>query len=115
MKRIIAIIAVILCVFVLCSCAKMLNEEYSPVSVIVVDSHYTSPRVVPIVAGKVRTFVTYPARYRIYVEYNGIKYSIGGRDTYYRYKDKIGETANAKLRTRTYDDGTIKYDIISLD
>lgn len=103
------------CVFVLCSCAKLLNEEYSTVSVIVVDSHYTSPRIVPIVAGKVRTFVTYSAQYRIVVEYNGIEYSIGGRDTYSRYKDKIGEAANAKLRTRTYDDGTIKYDIISLD
>lgn len=115
MKRIIAIIVVISCVFVLCSCAKLLNEEYSTVSVVVVDSHYTSPRVVPIVAGKVRTFITYPAQYRIDVEYNGIKYSIGGSYTYSRYKNKIGDTANAKLRTRTYDDGTIKYDIISLD
>lgn len=106
MKRIIAIIAVISCVFMLCSCAKLLNEEYSTVSVIVVDSHYTPPRAVPI---------AYPARYRTDVEYNGIKYSIVGRDTYSRYKDKIRETANAQLRTRTYDDGTIKYDIISLD
>jgi hypothetical protein len=102
-------------VFILSGCAKLLSEEYSTVSVIVVDEHYTPVRIVPVVAGKVRTFVTHPARYLIDVEYNGIEYSISGRDTYSRYKDRIGETTNAQLRTRTYDDETVKYDIISLD
>ena len=115
MKRIVAIIAAISCMFVLCGCAKLIAEEYSTVSVLVVDSHYTPARIMPVTAGKVRTFVTHPARYYICVEYDGIEYSISGSDTYSRFKDKIGETANAQLRTRTYDDGTIKRDIISLD
>lgn len=118
MKRIIIIIAVIasiLSLFTLSGCAKLLNEEYSTVSVAVIDKHYTPVMVTPIIAGKVRTFVTIPAQYRIDVEYNGIEYSLGGSGIYSRYKDKIGETVNAQLRTRTYDDGSVKYDIISLD
>lgn len=115
MKRIVAIIAAISCVFTLIGCAKLLSEEYSTVSVIVVDKHHMPVRIVPVIAGKVRTFVTFPSRYYIAVEYNGIEYSISGSDTYSRYKDRIGETTNAQLRTRTYDDGTVKYDIISLE
>lgn len=115
MKRIVAVIAVILSLFILSGCEKLLSEEYSTVSVVVIDKRYTPVMVTPIVAGKVRTFVTRPARYCIDVEYNGIEYCISGSDIYSRYKDRIGETVNAQLRTRTYDDGTVKYDIISLD
>ena len=65
--------------------------------------------------GKVTTMQTHPAVNRITVEYNGIEYSVNGRDTYEKYQDKVGEYTNAVLETRTYDDGTVKYDILSLE
>lgn len=58
---------------------------------------------------------TYPAVYKITVEYNGVEYSISGSDTYNKYSDKIGEYVNGTLETKKYDDGTIRYDIISLE
>ena len=59
--------------------------------------------------------ITHPAVNRITVEYNGIEYSVNGRETYEKYQDKVGEYTNAVLETHTYDDGTVKYDILSLE
>lgn len=69
----------------------------------------------PIRVGKVTTMQTHPAVYRITVKYNDVEYSISGSDTYEKYKEHIGEYTNGTLEIRTYDDGTIKYDILSLE
>ena len=66
-------------------------------------------------AGKVTILQTHPAVNRITVEYNGIEYSVNDRETYEKYQDKVGEYTNAVLEVRTYDDGTVKYDILSLE
>jgi hypothetical protein len=59
--------------------------------------------------------INHPATYRITVEYDGAEYNIGGSDVYNTYNDRIGETIEALLEIRTYDDGTVKYDILSLN
>ncbi len=38
-----------------------------------------------------------------------------GIDTYTKYVDKVGENANAILETKKYDDGTVKYNITTLE
>ena len=57
----------------------------------------------------------YSAVYQITDEYNGDEFEINDKATYEKYKDKVGESATGTLRTRTYDDGTVKYDITELE
>jgi hypothetical protein len=69
----------------------------------------------PINTGKTIVMVTHPAIWRITVEYNGVEYTVGGSDTYEKYEDKIGQTTIGELEIKTYDDGTVEYDIVSLE
>ena len=71
--------------------------------------------ITPVRAGKVTLMITHPAVYQITVEYNGVEYTISGSDTYNKYKDKVGQTTMETLEICTYDDGTVKYDIIELE
>lgn len=60
-------------------------------------------------------FINHPATYQITVEYNGVKHTVSGSNTYSKYKDKVGQTAIGELKIETYDDGTVKYYIVSLE
>lgn len=44
-----------------------------------------------------------------------VEYTISGSDTYNKYKEKVGQIAIGALEIRTYDDGTVKYDITALE
>lgn len=104
-----------LLVFNLVGCAKCISTEYENVEVTIVDKYHRAMWMQPIRSGKATTFITHPAVWHITVEYNGVEYTVSGSDTYDRYKDNIGQTTNGQLEIRTYDDGTVKYDIVSLE
>lgn len=113
-KRIANVLLTICLMFVLTGCAKCISTEYENVEVNIVDEYHRGMYTIPIRAGKVTTMVTHPAVYRITVEYNGVHYTISGSDTYNKYKDMVGQTTTGVLETCTYDDGSIRYDIVSL-
>lgn len=116
MKRITSSILLVLCLaFVLTGCAKCISTEYESVKVRIVDKFYQGARVIPVSTGKTITTHAIPPVYRITVEYNGVEYTISGSDTYDKYKEMIGYTAIGTLEICTYDDGSISYDIISLE
>jgi hypothetical protein len=114
MKKILSIMMIICLVSSLVGCAKLVNTEYENVEVCVVDICHRGMWLQPVRAGKVTTFITHPDEYEVTVEYNGVSYTIDDEDTYNRYKGKIGQTAIGTLEIRTYDDGTVKYDITEL-
>ena len=114
-KIILTFLLIALTMFSLVGCAECINTEYENVEVNIVDEYYQAMWLQQVVAGKVTTIITHPAQYNITVEYNGIEYTISDSDTYNRYKDKVGQTAVGTLEIRTYDDGSVKYDIISLE
>ena len=107
--------AIVCLMFLLVGCAKLINTEYENVEVNIVDEYYRGMYMTPIRAGKETTMVTHPAIYRITVEYNGVEYTLSGSDTYNKYKEKVGQTAIGTLEIRTYDDGSVRYDITSLE
>lgn len=113
-NRIFSILLLMVLIFSLVGCAKCISTEYENVEVTVVDKYHRGMWMQPIRAGKVTTFVTHPAVWRITVEYNGVEYTVSGSDTYHKYKDKIGQTTIGELEIRTYDNDTVKYDIVSL-
>lgn len=100
--------------FLLTGCKKLVNTEQKTVEVTITDEYYRGSYVTPMRVGKITTMQVHPAVYKIYVTYNGTEYSVSGSDTYYNYKDKIGKTVNGTLEIYTYDDGTVKCDIINL-
>lgn len=110
----ISLVIIICLIFSLTGCAKVINTEYESVEVNVVDIYHRAMWMQPIRSGKVTTFITHPAIYEVVVEYNDVEYTINDHDTYNRYKGKIGHTAIGTLEIRTYDDGTVKYDITQL-
>lgn len=59
-------------------------------------------------------YMPHPAVYRITVEYNGEQYYLTDKKSYELYHDKIGETADALLRTTKWDNGNISYNIVGL-
>lgn len=96
-------------------CTKCINTEYKNVEVTIVDKYHRAMWMQPIVSGKITTYITHPAEYEITVEYNGVKHTIDNKDTYNKYKDKIGQTAIGELEIKTYDNGAVIYDIVSLE
>lgn len=106
----------IIMIFSLVGCAKLINTEYKNVEVKITNVYYEPSHTITVdnPALKMPMSQSYPAIYEITIEYNGIEYTFSDSDTYNKYKDKIGQTAVGTLEVRTYDDGTIKYDIIKL-
>lgn len=113
-NRILALLLVAVLIFSLVGCAKCISTEYENVEVTVVDKYHRGVWLQPMRVGKVTTMITHPAVWYITVEYNDVEYTVSGSDTYNKYKDKIGQTTIGELEIRTYDNGTVKYDIVSL-
>jgi hypothetical protein len=118
MKQINRILTLLLLTaFILCfvGCAKCISIEHQQVEVTIVDEYHRNARLQPIIINGKTRFINHPAVWQIIVEYNGVNHTISGSDTYNKYKDKIGQTAIGELEIRTYDDGTVKYYIVSLE
>lgn len=114
-KQIISMLVAIALIFTLASCAKCISTETSTVEVKVIDKYYRGAYVTPVNCGKSIAMITHPAVYKIMVEYEGNAYAFYGIDTYTKYVDKVGDNANAILEAKKYDDGTVKYNITTLE
>lgn len=115
-KRNVAImlIMVLVAIFCLSGCAKVVNERTQIVNVTVVDTYHRAMYTTMQKIGKTTTTQVHPAVYRVYVEYNGEKYTISGAEAYREFKDKEGEVVKAELEITTYDNGNVVYDINKL-
>ena len=114
-NRILALLLVVVLVFSLTGCAKCISTEYENVEVTVVSKYHRGAYITPMLVGKVTTFITHPAVWHITVEYNGAEHTISGSETYNKYEDKVGQTVIGKLEIKTYDDGCVRHDIVSLE
>lgn len=114
-KRILVFSMFMIMILSLVGCAKLVSTEYENVEVNIIDEYHKGMYITHVFNGKTTTMITHPAVYRITVEYNGVEYTISGSDTYNKYKEKVGQIAIGTLQIRTYDDGTVKYDITELE
>lgn len=116
-KLYISLVTIVLFIFMLTSCAKCISTETSTVKVKVTyedyEAAYTTMYYSP--ATKTMLPMSHPADYRIIVEYNGVEYNFYDSDTYEKYSGRVGEYVNGTLITKTYDDGAVKYKIVSLE
>ena len=86
--------------FMLVGCRQCIDVKQEEVEVTIVDKYHRG--------------TYYPAVYQITVKYEDYSFTISGSDTYNKYCDKVGQTTTGVLEIRTYDDGSIDWDIISL-
>lgn len=105
------LLAIILPIMFMVGCKEVVKTENEEVEVTVVDTYRR--RAYMVRCGK--TWVTRPASYRVTVKYGDNEYSVSGSDTYYKFENKVGETAIGVLQTTYYDDGSIVQNIIKLD
>lgn len=91
---------------------KPVKVTYEECEVVVVDAYYRNSYRISTITNNTASFLWYPAEYKILVEYNGTKYTIDKRSSYTDYKDKIGQTITATLKTCVYADNSVKYNII---
>ncbi len=115
-KKVLSILGVLLIsISTLTGCAKCIDKTEELVKVEVINEYYKpeATRLVTII-NNVPQFHTDPAEYEITVNYDGIEYTVTGSDTYKKYHGRIGETVQATLITKTYDNGKVKKWIDSL-
>lgn len=94
--------------------AEVESTEDSTVQVKVVDEYYRGPYMTSMHNFKSFRYTPCLTVYHIAVEYNGKQYYLTDKESYELYHDKIGETADALLRTTKWDNGNVTYDIIGL-
>lgn len=101
----------------LSGCAKCISKEEVVREVEIVDSYHRAAYITTSYnyVTKTYNYYSHPSIYRIYVKYDGVEYSVSGSSTYDKYKDKIGETANAGFLLKKYDDGSQRYIILKLE
>lgn len=90
-----------------CAFPKEVKRETENVVGVVVDTNFTPSRIIPMHCGKITTFIRQPARYSVYVEYNGIKETFNDSFLYDNYK--AGDNIDLVLITIYYDNGDIEY------
>lgn len=114
MRKIIKLFLPILILFLLAGCSRLINTEYKDVEVKIVDCYHRNSYTTFICHGKSIVPMRHSEVNKVIVSYDDNKYVIEGKEVYYKYKDKIGETVTGVLEIKNYEDGTKRLDIISL-
>ena len=90
-----------------CAISKEVKRESENVIGVVVSTNYVPPRIIPINCGKVITFMSQPASYRVVVEYNGSQKVFDDSFLYNNYK--AGDNINLTLVIIYYDNDEVRY------
>lgn len=107
MKRLFAIMLAIFLVFTFAGCAEVKKQDSILVSAILVDTHYKSMWIQPVISGKTVTMITHPADYDLIFEYEGKRYNLDiNSETYNTYENAVGQEFDMELVTTVYDDDT---------
>ena len=109
----------------ICGCIIIIGEIYilkndvqketSIVDVKIVNEYHRDSYISPVFSGKTVTMVTHPAIYQITVKYDGDEYIVSDRDTYYKYRNKVGKQVKATLKTSIYNSVVINSEITKLE
>lgn len=95
--------------------AELVERTTFTDSVVIVDTYHSDMFMQPITTGKVITFITHPAVYRVTVKYNNEEFSFDNSDLYNKYKDEIGQKISATIQKNVYADDTTEYEVIEIE
>jgi hypothetical protein len=114
MRKIIKLFLPVLILCLLAGCSKLISTEYKDVEVKIIDCYHEDSYTTYVPYNKSFIPVVYFEVNKVTVSYNNNQYVIKGEEVYYKYKDKIGETVTGTLEIENYEDGTKKFNIVSL-
>ena len=107
MKRLFAILLAILLVLTLAGCAEVKEQDSMLVPAILVDTHYKSMWLQPVVTGKLVTMIHHPADYDLIFEYEEQRYNLDvDSDIFNTYENAVGQEFDMELITTVYDNNT---------
>ena len=107
MKRLFAIILLILLVLTFVGCAEVKEQGSMLVPAILVDTHYKRAWIQPMKSGKTVMMINHPADYDLIFEYEGKRYNLDvDSDIYNTYENAVGQEFNMELVTTVYDNNT---------
>lgn len=115
MKKIAMLILGLLVVSLLSGCSELVERTHINDYVTITDADYSPGYSSIYLIGGTIYDDTVDPDYIIEYEYNGTEDCVDDEDIYNKYRDKIGEKVPAVIRVDTYDDGTIKYIVESVD
>jgi len=94
---------------------EIVSVELLAVDVTIVDAYYDKGDTFFHVVNGVLIPINESDKYKITVEYNGERYYTDDKETYWFYRDKIGQNTSGIMEVRTYQNGTQKYHLKSLN
>lgn len=100
---------------VMTGCAELVSTETITVDAEISQTYHRAYYVTPMKIGNVTTQITHPASWSTYVMYEGKEYKIGTKEAYNLCKGREGETIKATFNIKTYDDGSIVYNLIDVE
>ena len=109
------LLLVLLSCLLLTGCNKVVHTEKTKVEVTIVNSYHQDKITYPHYNTSTKTWTTKVHQYEenyVYVEYDGMEYTLSGEQYYRQFGHRIGEEVGAYLITKTYEDGTTKQEII---
>ena len=107
------IIMIVAVMMLITGCKEVVSVEESPIDVKVESVRYCHAYTTFRHSSNGALHSTHhPARYNVTVSYGDISNTFASRTIYEYCKDKVGQYVPATLRTKTYDDGSIKRAII---
>ena len=65
--------------------------------------------------GNTTTYITHPESWATYIIYEDKEYVIGTKEIYDLCKDRNGETVQATFIVKTYDNGTVIYNLTDVE
>lgn len=114
MRKIVKLFLPVLILFISAGCSKLISTEYKDVEVKIIDCYHRDSYTTLIYCGGHLMPVRCSEVNIVTVDYNNNQYVIKGKEIYYKYKDRIGETVIGTLEIKNYEDGIKSFDIINL-
>ncbi len=105
-KFITFILVIIMSIFCLTGCAKVIQTETKIVNATVVETYHKAAWTQYVWTGKVLIPIYHKAKYEVTLQYKDYKIIVDNQDLYNQCKDSIGTLVECNLVTTYYDDGT---------
>ena len=96
-KVIIIIASLLVILYTFTGCSELVSKEETVVDVKIIDTYKRASYTTPLKVGKVTSIITHPAVYKVYVDYDGTKFTLTGKDVYEKYENKVGQTVKGTL------------------
>lgn len=96
-------------------CAELVSSETITVNAEISNTYHSGFYQTTMKIGNTTTYITHPESWATYIIYEDKEYVIGTKEIYDLCKDRNGETVQATFIVKTYDNGTVIYNLTDVE